>query len=101
LHFNTGNFRSIKSMFSGCYSLTSIDLSNFNTKYSHSYKYIFYDCPNLQYVNIEPFSYDLNDNDLFNKNISSNGTLLINREYYDRIKKNNYIPSNWKLIFPN
>ena len=101
LHFNTSNFRSIKSMFSGCYSLTSIDLSNFDTKYSHSYKYIFHDCPNLQYVNIEPFFYDLNDNDLFNKNISSNGTLIINRQYYDAIKRNNYIPANWTIIFPN
>jgi len=99
LHFNTKNFINLKYMFFGCYSLTSIDLSNFNRSYTHNYNYIFNDCPNLSYVNIAPFFYHTNDNNLFNKNISSNGTLILNEDYYKSIKSRNYIPSNWTLIF--
>ena len=99
LHFNTKNFINLKYMFFGCYSLTSIDLSNFNRSYTHNYNYIFNDCPNLSYVNIAPFFYHTNDNNLFNKNISSNGTLIINEDYYKSIQYRNYIPPNWTLIF--
>ena len=100
LHFNTKSFTTIKYMFYGCYSLTSIDLSNFNRTYSHNYNYIFYDCPNLNFVNITPFNYYSNDNNLFNKNISSNGTLILDKNYYEKlIYYKNYIPSNWTIIF--
>jgi len=98
LHFNTKSIQSIKYMFSGCYSLTSIDLSNFNK--SSEYRYIFYDCPNLNYVNIRSFYYHYTDNNLFNKNISSYGTLILDKNYYDNlIYYKNYIPSNWTIIF--
>ena len=100
LHFNTKNFINLRYMFFGCYSLTSIDLSNFNRSYSHNYNHIFNDCPNLSYVNIAPFYYYSNDNDLFNKNISSNGTLILNENYYKNLlSSRNYIPLNWTLIF--
>ena len=98
LHFNTKSFNNIKYMFTGCYSLTSIDLSNFNR--SSSYDYIFYNCPNLNYVNISSFSYHSNNNNMFNKNISSYGTLILDKNFYDKlIYYKNYIPSNWTIIF--
>ena len=47
-------------MFNDCYSLISLDLSNFNTKNETYMKYMFYDCNSLIYKHF---------NNLLNKNI--------------------------------
>ena len=91
------NFNNVKKMFYGCYSLTSVDLSMFYDYASSSCTYtkIFYDCPNLNYVNIQGISITYNDNYMFNNNISSSGTLIINKEFYN--KNQDKVPSNWTI----
>ena len=85
-------------MFSGCFSLTSMDFSNLPTITYLSYSGMFYDCPNLIYLD---FSFVTHSYEylLFNKNISSNGTLIFSKNFYDskleRLKI--YPPSNWTL----
>lgn len=86
-------------MFNGCYSLTSIDFSNC-THNRINYEGTFFNCPNLNYID---FSFAYNSavyTPLFNSNISSNGTLILNRSLYNSQKKYMNIPSNWtvKLI---
>ena len=101
-HLNSKSYISLKNMFSGCYSLTSIDLSNFKNKENPFYDDLFYDCPNLNYVNISTFSSNLRKyQTLFNTNISSNGKLIINEQYYNYYRDlyEYYIPSNWTIIF--
>ena len=43
-------------LFSGCYSLTSIDLSSFNTSLIKSMNGIFFSCRGLKYLNLSNFS---------------------------------------------
>ena len=93
LHFKYNNIVD-KYIFAGCYSLTSISIP------FHNGYYLFHNCTNLNYVNISSFDSYSTDGYLFNKNISSNGTLILTREYYQKaIARNIYIPSNWTLIF--
>ena len=96
IFFNNQN--QITNMFSGCYSLTSIDFSIYNN-IPISYDGLFFDCPNLHYINIS-FITNLDSYRLFNTNISSYGTLFLNKEYNktDSYKKNIYPPQNWTLI---
>lgn len=76
-------------LFSGCFSLTSIDLPNLS-----SGRYLFYDCPNLKYVNLS--SYTSFGYPLFNKNISEEGKIILTNKYYDyNAHSYDYIPSNW------
>ena len=101
-HFNCKSYTSINKMFSGCYSLTSIDLSNFKNNEYPYYAQLFYDCPNLNYINITIFSAGLrNYQKLFNTNISSNGVLIINQDYYNFYHDDYkfYLPSNWTIFF--
>ena len=89
-------------MFSSCYSLTSIDLSCFKNNEFPYYSELFYDCPNLKFVNISTFSLNLRKyEEIFNANISSNGELIINKDYYDNYKDlyHLYIPPNWIITF--
>ena len=92
------NQNQITNMFSGCYSLTSIDFSIYNN-IPISYDGLFFDCPNLHYINIS-FITNLDSYRLFNTNISSYRTLFLNKEYNktDSYKKNIYPPQNWTLI---
>ena len=97
-NFKFNNLDQITNMFSGCYSLTSIDFSIYNN-IPISYDGLFFDCPNLHYINIS-FITNLDSYRLFNTNISSYGTLFLNKEYNktDSYKKNIYPPQNWTLI---
>ena len=76
-------------MFSGCTSLTSIDLSGLVTNNISNYEGLFYDCNRLSYIDISSFTHnDLNDSNLsiFNKNIHLNPTIIINEDFYERIQ---------------
>lgn len=96
IFFNNQNV--ITNMFSGCYSLTSIDFL-MDKNIPISYNGLFFNCPNLHYVNVS-FITNLDSYKLFNTNISSYGTLILNKEYNktDSYKKNIYPPLNWTLI---
>lgn len=85
-------------MFSGCFSLTSIDFSNLTTVTYLTYSGMFFNCPNLIYLDFSFVSHSY-ESLLFNSNISSNGTLIFSKNFYDskleRLKI--YPPSNWTL----
>ena len=98
----------LKRMFSGCYLITSIDFSNVENNY-YQFDEIFYDCPNLNYVDlsfIRTFSIYYNWREsyyIFNKNISERGTLILNEAYYNKYLKglNIYPPNGWILNLTN
>ena len=95
-YINFKNFASIIYMFMGCYSLTSIDFSSFKG-YSLFYGEAFFNCPNLKYINFSAVNYTTVYYPLFNSNISSNGTIILNSKLYNSQKKYINIPSNWTL----
>ena len=55
-NFNTANVRDMGGMFFGCTSLTSLDLSNFNTENVTSMVYMFDSCINLTSLNLSSFN---------------------------------------------
>ena len=50
------NLTKINHMFYGCWKLTSLDLSNFNTKNAINMSYMFYDCFSLSTLNLSNFN---------------------------------------------
>ena len=84
-------------MFSGCYSLTSLNFLSSNNV-SNSFNGIFFNCPNLTYVNFSFVNSSQTTNNLFNDNISEFGTLILNDKYYQKSLKNYKPPKNWTLI---
>ena len=54
-NFDTSNVRSMNYMFSDCRSLTSINLSNFDTSKVRSMNYMFYNCTSLTSLNLSNF----------------------------------------------
>ena len=84
-------------MFSGCYSLTSVDFSKVNPKGAYFNK-IFYDCPNLNFVNFSFCTYNGGTNQkLFNENISSHGTLILKKQFLIVILIKNLLIGIWSL----
>ena len=84
-------------MFSGCFSITSMDFSNF-TKTRFTYAGMFYNCPNLKYLDFTNYNYS-SSLLIFNSNISASGTLILDRKFNDYLeqKKINFCPSNGRL----
>ena len=54
--FNTSKVTSMESMFDNCASLTSLDLSSFNTSQVTSMEYMFHDCRELTSVDLSSFN---------------------------------------------
>ena len=98
--FNTQKVRSMYNMFYGCSSLISIDLSNFIVNPNKNINKMFYECSNLIYIDISNFTFPLNsDPDLFDKNIPSNGTIIVkDKNAENKIKSK--IP-DWLFIIKN
>ena len=85
----------IANMFSGCYSLTSINFP-ISKSVSANFTGIFFDCPNLKFVNFS-FVKDRNSNyKLFNKNISDTGTLILKKSLYGA-SYSDFVPANWDV----
>ena len=107
-NFKISQNANLKGMFSGCYQIKSINFSSINPNY-YRFDEIFYDCPNLNYVDFSfirvfPYYYSYTPSYyLFNKNISKNGTLIINKNYYNKYLQelNIYPPEGWTLNFTN
>ena len=51
--FNVNKVKSMTHMFSGCKSLTSLDLSSFKTSELSEAKNLFYECNKMTYLNIK------------------------------------------------
>ena len=92
-------------MFHGCYSLTSLNLSSFDTSKVLSMVNMFYDCTNLQYINLQNFDESASGyfNEMF-KNVPKNFVICINETKNDKIisaipNQNcyiNYCNDDWK-----
>lgn len=98
--FNTSLISILTSMFRGCRELTSIDLSNFYTKNVISFQDMFYNNILLSYVDISSFD-TLNSNvyyeaDYLFKGVTGKGTIIINKNTY-----NKDIPNGWTVIYKN
>ncbi len=55
-HFDTSNVKSMKDMFRYCSSLTSIDVSHFNTSNVTNMAYMFQGCRNLKTLDVSHFN---------------------------------------------
>ena len=83
-------------MFDGCFSLTSIDLSSFDTKNVIYFGLIFDNCPNLRYIDIS--SFNCNSEyfyDIFTE-FPDFGTIKVNNNCVSIVEE--YISSNWSII---
>ena len=55
-NFNTNNVTNMSKMFFNCFSLTSLNLSNFNTNNVTNMSYMFYKCSSLTSLNLSNFN---------------------------------------------
>ena len=81
-------------MFEDCWSLTSLDLSNFNVENAYDINYMFYSCYELHYLDISSFI--VYNNVYLLDNLPNNCTIKINYKSYNKIKN---IPSECKIIY--
>ena len=77
----TDKITSMKSMFSGCSSLTSLDLSNFNTSNITNMEYMFQDCYKLTSLDLSSFDFTnvTSYNNMFN-GVPANCEILVKDE---------------------
>ncbi len=57
-HFNTGNVTDMQSMFAGCKSLTALDLSHFNTENVENMAWMFCSCESMVDLDLSTFNTD-------------------------------------------
>jgi len=96
-YLNSRNLIDVSKMFSGCSSLTSIDLSRFITRNIKNYEDIFYNCKKLSYIDISSFEHNnlpSSNLSIFDDNYPFNTTIIINEDFSKRIK----IPLNSTII---
>ena len=85
-------------MFYGCSSLIKLDLSSFINPYLAHVSHLFEDCYSLSYINISNFNglkimeYD----DIF-EGINQNGTIIYNSSLFNE-EFINYFPDNWAYV---
>ena len=72
-------------MFYNCMSLTSINLSNFNTSNVDDMDKMLYACRSLSYIDISSFSTSLEEIDLSNFE-SQTGVLKISEDFLEKLK---------------
>ena len=81
-------------MFEGCSQLTSLNISNFETKALEDADYFLFNCSNLNIIDLRKFNtLKLNNNKNFFEHTSTNVTLI-----YDSSIFNLTIPDKWKKI---
>ena len=94
-NFNTSQVTNMKHMFYDCDSLTSIDLSNFAIEQVSRMEYMFYKCSNLKYIDISTFDFEnIKIVSLFNS-LPDRGFIRIKKNLYERIKED--IPVEWEV----
>ena len=78
--------------FKNCESLTSIDISNFETSNVETMKGMFSGCKKLKYLDISNFSGNGETNG-FLTGVPLSGKVRVNKNFEDTIKK--YVPKKW------
>ena len=79
-------------MFKGCTSLTSLDLSNFETYNVDNMEGMFSGCTSLKNLDISRFSGE-GKTDQFLYNVPMSGRVKVNKRFVDTI--NRYVPKKW------
>ena len=91
-HFDTRNVEIMIEMFRNCESLTSLDLSNFETQNCESMRGMFSGCKKLTYLDISGFS-DYGETSGLMTGVPSSGKVRVGRRFDDTIVK--YVPKKW------
>ena len=66
-------------MFENCESLTSVDISSFNTGKLKGISSLFFGCKNLSYIDISSFPNNIDyDNRIF-ENLNKSGEIIVNK----------------------
>ena len=94
-NFNTKKVRNISSMFNDCKTLLSIDLSNFDTSSIISISYLFRNTYYLMHIDISSFTENLNYKSAF-ENIRPSGIIKANDKIILKIIE--YLPRYWIII---
>ena len=79
--FNTNAANYMISMFEGCTAITSIDIGHFTTSGVISMSNLFKDCTNLKYINMAKSVFDYQTN--IYMGVSNQGTIIV---HPDRLK---------------
>ena len=83
-------------MFYNCTSLTSVNLKNFNLGIDIANMHMmFYECPNITYIDISSFWNSSSNVNLFNS-LPAKGEIIVNSSFIDVIREQ--IPKGWKII---
>ena len=93
-HFDTQNVEVMTEMFKNCESLTSLDISSFETQNVENMKGMFAGCKKLTYLDISGFS-GYGETAGFMDGVPSSGMVRVGRRFDDTIKK--YLPKKWKM----
>ena len=84
-HFDTSNVKYLNCMFRSCYALTSVDLSNFKTEKLKEINDLFYNCTKLSYIDISTFHESLKYDTRLFENINSSGEIVISENISEAI----------------
>ena len=81
-------------LFYNCYSLTSIDLSSFNTQNIENITYLFFNSTNLTYIDISSFDGKTQYSPDCFTGLPESGEIKLNDFNFDKVD----IPKNWTKI---
>ena len=95
-NFNTQNLTNMAFMFEGCTSLTSLDISNFKSNYLVDMEYMFSGCFSLKYIDMSGFVQELNAFET--SSLPDNCTIKINDKSNIALKLKNKIPTSCEII---
>ena len=90
---DTSNVIYMPKMLYGCKSLTSLDLSHFNTSSLTTTDEMFGDCVNIKYLDISSFNINQKSK-LFNNKFSKTGKIIVNNYSLDYVDKIDIL-KNW------
>ena len=82
-------------MFYGCSSLTSLDLSNFESYNVYNMQGMFSGCTSLKFLDLSRFSGE-GDSDQFLNGVPMSGRVKVNKRFEDTI--NRYVPKKWNVV---
>ena len=96
--FNTQNVTSMTNMFFNCASLTSLDLSNFSGEELHDMTNIFKNCIKLSYIVFPSVPETLYFDRLAFQNISKTGEIKVDKNIVTKIEEIfNSLELNWTI----
>ena len=85
----------MNDMFSECTSLTSLDLSSFETQNVENMNQMFANCTSLKYLDISGFTGEAKSN-LLLYGVPMSGQVKVNKRFVEKIKK--YTPKKWNIV---